>query len=1015
MEQLQSRELMAGDVFQAAIPAVAATDALHGDANSDDIVDFADFLKLSGNFGEAGSWEQGDFTNDGNVGFEDFLKLSGNFGVSKTEDPPEAPPLSHEIVDDVLEVRGSNQDDVIQIRSTDSYFEVSNGNGVVAQYDKAGIVAIEVFGNEGHDEIDLSGVDETDAFIYGGQGNDTLVGGGGDDLVLGMQGDDEVSGGAGHDVLYGGMDLNEVTSVDGQGEDFVLVATGLKATESDSSLAKDDTDIEAMSYEDRTYFELFHKFRDAHGFVITLDENGITERGDAALMTGMAVATAALRGDGEAVTSLLETIRDKQFVHERGRLRLIRHPDVFDYVMRSGVSPDDFVEDGDNSDMVERERRAPLTKDGVVGIMSGIYYAFKADGLDDNVRGLAKEVMGKLLDYLIDNQWKTVDEYPEHYWKTDGDRFTSVFDENGNRIQKKSVEGYLISPSDRYALKNIASEMGFAVGHWNVWTDFALTATKLLGEQYYDQVVKPASDAVAKWAGSQVDAFLKKISVHEEISFHVIPGVDWTKVSHIGGIPLKLDIELSGADRQNIVAVFETGVREYVKTLIGGYSAKATGVGANVGLGVAEFNDMLGRTVDKMLDALPSWAEADRWRPAIVDSLQTAFAWLNLDSLGEIAAFRLSHELAKLGAEKGDDYDAKQVKSGDLEYDSEQEKGDISVVHLSFWPTLMLFETRSEMVDILGLSVHDLDAHLTSFTHDYTNNRTDPPEFWDRHLRRSDMMLYKWLDGDSGAIETWLNNFETDRRYDNLSFTWKQDRHENVHKILTGDSEGKTDSGHHRLDYLLLKELHRRGTPESASEQVGDWLRHWRDTLSDLGNQSFTDVKEFWDDLRSDPVKFAKELVAKFNPSLDRAVKALFREFNDLGDVASGIYHGMNVKDLGKLTKSLYQNTGGTGKSITNLAKAIYKNTGSAGKNVGRLAGALWDVTHDVNGIAKALYHGLGRDTFQIAGDLYKGTSMGYKNVAKALYHGLGRNTFEVAADLYNGAGMGNNNVAKAL
>ena len=52
-----------------------------GDADLDGDVDFADFLKLSANFGsEDGHWSDGDFDCDGVIGFSDFLLLSSNFG-----------------------------------------------------------------------------------------------------------------------------------------------------------------------------------------------------------------------------------------------------------------------------------------------------------------------------------------------------------------------------------------------------------------------------------------------------------------------------------------------------------------------------------------------------------------------------------------------------------------------------------------------------------------------------------------------------------------------------------------------------------------------------------------------------------------------------------------------------------------------------------------------------------------------------------------------------------------------
>ena len=52
-----------------------------GDADLNGTVEFADFLTLSGNFGnDEQVWSNGDFDADGMVAFSDFLILSGNFG-----------------------------------------------------------------------------------------------------------------------------------------------------------------------------------------------------------------------------------------------------------------------------------------------------------------------------------------------------------------------------------------------------------------------------------------------------------------------------------------------------------------------------------------------------------------------------------------------------------------------------------------------------------------------------------------------------------------------------------------------------------------------------------------------------------------------------------------------------------------------------------------------------------------------------------------------------------------------
>jgi len=58
-----------------------------GDADLDQDVDFADFLILSSNFGNANTgWSQGNFNGDSETGFTDFLLLSSNFGFKAAAD-----------------------------------------------------------------------------------------------------------------------------------------------------------------------------------------------------------------------------------------------------------------------------------------------------------------------------------------------------------------------------------------------------------------------------------------------------------------------------------------------------------------------------------------------------------------------------------------------------------------------------------------------------------------------------------------------------------------------------------------------------------------------------------------------------------------------------------------------------------------------------------------------------------------------------------------------------------------
>lgn len=62
-------------------------DTRAGDVDLNGVVDFPDFLTLSGNFGKTeAAWSDGDFNGDGVVDFSDFLALSGNFGFDSTGD-----------------------------------------------------------------------------------------------------------------------------------------------------------------------------------------------------------------------------------------------------------------------------------------------------------------------------------------------------------------------------------------------------------------------------------------------------------------------------------------------------------------------------------------------------------------------------------------------------------------------------------------------------------------------------------------------------------------------------------------------------------------------------------------------------------------------------------------------------------------------------------------------------------------------------------------------------------------
>ena len=71
-----------------AIRGTQVAERLPGDANEDSVVNFADFLILSTNFGNTDtSWSDGDFDGNSIVDFADFLILSQNFGRTAAASP----------------------------------------------------------------------------------------------------------------------------------------------------------------------------------------------------------------------------------------------------------------------------------------------------------------------------------------------------------------------------------------------------------------------------------------------------------------------------------------------------------------------------------------------------------------------------------------------------------------------------------------------------------------------------------------------------------------------------------------------------------------------------------------------------------------------------------------------------------------------------------------------------------------------------------------------------------------
>src|SRR6266545_5110754 len=129
----------------------------------------------------------------------------------------------------VLTVLGDNLDNTITPSRNAADTILVNG-GAVAVVGGTPTVAntglIQVFGQGGNDTIAL---DETNgalpaANLFGGSGNDTLIGGSGGDLLFGQSGNDTLLGKGGFDFLFGGEDDDVL--VGGDGDDQVFGEAG---------------------------------------------------------------------------------------------------------------------------------------------------------------------------------------------------------------------------------------------------------------------------------------------------------------------------------------------------------------------------------------------------------------------------------------------------------------------------------------------------------------------------------------------------------------------------------------------------------------------------------------------------------------------------------------------------------------------------------------------------------------------------------------------------------------------
>jgi uncharacterized repeat protein (TIGR01451 family) len=145
----------------------------------------------------------------------------GDSGTAVVQDDADNPGSS------VLLITGTRFKDVIVVVPQPRHsgmLQVVQNNHVLVTFAPSDVQRIVVFGLQGNDQITISAALQRPAVIFGGAGNDILVGGGGNDQIEGEDGNDTIVGGSGHDVLCG--DNGRDVLVGGLGNDTLFGEAG---------------------------------------------------------------------------------------------------------------------------------------------------------------------------------------------------------------------------------------------------------------------------------------------------------------------------------------------------------------------------------------------------------------------------------------------------------------------------------------------------------------------------------------------------------------------------------------------------------------------------------------------------------------------------------------------------------------------------------------------------------------------------------------------------------------------
>jgi hypothetical protein len=530
-------------------------------------------------------------------------------------------------------------------------------------------------------------------------------------------------------------------------------------------------------------------FRDQFGFIVDYNGGKPDTEGEGTLHTGVAVvalATGNFHQDAwetananQYLQQLLETLRDRGWGNQDGlgRKHPIRHPNVFDYNSAGTAF-----------------RNSPLTKDGFGPIIAASLYAYKCPHSSDAVRGDATSLIQKWIEYLVFSQWRTHSNYIAGEFEpsnadgeigTDSEHtkyYKNIFNNEGKRVKFKGPEAFLLLPHEIYALQNVGAALGQETSTWDVWKGGMLPELK---QTITDLVAPYIGDACKRAISAILDKL--KIAIPYSISLGA-EGWNFGKLEGVFAVGIPSDVRMA------IATSFGDAVRDIIREFV-----------RLDNLAKGQTDQLLDLAVSRILDLLPNWLGADKWRAILTLALRQISPWLDgsiwLEAITYAGTLQL---LKKLG---------------------------VDIQSYSLWSYAVTFETRPELASLLRPIVQEFFSAL--------RGQGNPVGMW------------AWLAEDSGRVNEQLETFvSAPSPYHWDKFAYGSEAYGDwVADVVTppeeiGDKPNPANKQSPRLDYLVLQGLEEMGPPRGLPDVAQDWFDKFRDAVKDLFDNFLANAKQ---------------------------------------------------------------------------------------------------------------------------------------------------------------------------